>query len=170
MIYILFGEMGSGKNYVGEKLAKKLNCPFLDGDTLIQEEMMIKVLGFNVFKKDCIEGYVKDYLIPEILNLAIDNDDVVVSQALYARSFRQSIVDAVNKDHLLQLLGKDKVKLIWVKTPLLLNLRQLLSRQRGIGWLLYFFITTLFFQRPGKEAIQINNNRTNNLDLLLQSI
>ena len=35
MIYFLVGPMGCGKNYVGKRLAKELDCDFIDGDSTL---------------------------------------------------------------------------------------------------------------------------------------
>lgn len=47
MIYLIFGEMGIGKNYVGEKLAKHIGCSFFDGDTVIPKSMIEKCLSLS---------------------------------------------------------------------------------------------------------------------------
>ena len=36
-IILLVGLMGSGKTSVGKRLAKKLNLPFIDGDTEVEK-------------------------------------------------------------------------------------------------------------------------------------
>lgn len=89
MIYLIFGEMGIGKNYVGEKLAKHIGCSFFDGDTVIPPSMLKKVLNFKPLGAEDIDDYVTNHLIPEIENKY--QNELVVAQALYREKHRNQI-------------------------------------------------------------------------------
>jgi len=66
MIYILFGEMGVGKNYVGEKLAKHLGCKFFDGDDALSSHLKEKVANHRPLTVEEVKYFVKYDLIPQI--------------------------------------------------------------------------------------------------------
>lgn len=139
MIYLLFGEMGSGKNYIGELFADRFNCFFFDGDNVIPKEMKEKVDNFKFLGKKVINNYVDNHLIPAVRNMHRFGS-VVVAQALYTRAYRRKFVEA---------FGSENVIMIHIRPEsLLCNLRFLWKRRRGFRWALYFLLSKPFFQRP----------------------
>lgn len=146
MIYFLFGEMGAGKNFVGEQLAKELGCDFFDGDIVIPPEMADRVSKFRPLSKKMINDFVDNHLIPAILERA--SGDLVVAQALYNRRHRRKVVKSL-----------DNVKMIYVSPPrIYTHLRRLLKRRRGFRWVIYFLLSKLFFQKP-RDCFVIDNSR-----------
>ena len=51
--------MGVGKNYIGERLAEHLGCPFYDGDESLPRAMKYKVENFQSLTLDEVEGFIK---------------------------------------------------------------------------------------------------------------
>lgn len=154
MIYLLFGEMGVGKNHVGELLASHLGCPFFDGDTVIPEDMMERIDRFKVLKPDMLDRYVWRHLIPAIWSRHAEGQDLVAAQALYRRRHRQMVLDG--KGYLGEGL-RGRVVPVWVDAPFLTVSRRLLGREDGFKWLLYSLACKPFFERPDKGTARIDN-------------
>lgn len=138
MIYILFGEMGVGKNYVGEKLAKKLNGCFWDGDDAIPEEMKKKVKNFKPLSDEMLTDYVQNLFIP-MVQFQVGIPNLVVSQALYKKKHRKMVEEAISDD----------IKWIYIKPPSLrVHMSGLLTRPSGWKWMAYCLLSKPFFQKP----------------------
>lgn len=140
-IFILFGEMGVGKNYWGESLAKGYNYTFFDGDSVVPPEMIEKVVNFKPLTREMILNYV-EVLIKEIDKRAKNEPNgLVVSQALYFDSDRINVIESLRK------MGY-KVKPYWVKARFWDNLKQIFSRPKGFRWVLYWLLNKPYFQKP----------------------
>jgi gluconate kinase len=137
-VRILYGEMGSGKTYLGRQEAEALGCTFLEGDDCIPPAMRELVRGFKPLPKSMIDDYVKNHLFPAIVNAARD-DDVVVAQALYRREHRDYITSRLASEGIY-------VRCVRPQTPFWQNLRQLWSRPRGFRWVVYWLMSKPFFQ------------------------
>lgn len=148
MIYLLFGEMGVGKNFVGERMARQLGCPFLDGDDAIPDWMMWKVERFRILLPDELDRYVAEHLLPAIWSRHEPGMDLVVAQALYRRRHRRMVIEWG--------LGHARGSMppvvpVWVRPPSLAeHARRLLGREHGPRWLMYAMVTKPFFQRPDR--------------------
>jgi gluconate kinase len=161
MIHILFGEMGAGKNHVGELVARHLGCPFFDGDTVIPEAMAKRIRGFGRLTKGDIDGFVRDHLIPAIWDRAVAYDhvsrmsriaDLVVAQALYRRANREEIALAM----------RGQARFIEVRVPsILTHMRRLLGRERGLRWAMYALVSKPFFQRDKGGDVTANGVGSN---------
>jgi gluconate kinase len=138
-IIILFGEMGSGKNYHGEKLAKKLGYTFFDGDIVVTSEMAEKVSKFKPLSRDIIKNY-RRVLAEAIKEKAAQANGLVVAQALYSNQDRYYLHGFLST--------KNNVKFIWIKTSFFKNLKQIYSRPKGLRWVLYWLMNKPFFQKP----------------------
>jgi gluconate kinase len=139
-IIFLFGEMGGGKNYWGEKIAKEKGYTFLDGDTLALPEMAEKVSQFKPLNRELIEKFVDNMAI-EIIEKMDGIDGLVVAQALYMgedRAFLRLLLGGLGY----------KVRFVWVKTPFFQNMKQIFSRPKGFRWVLYWLMNKPFFQKP----------------------
>lgn len=139
-IIILFGEMGAGKNYHGERIAKALNCEFYDGDRSVPPDMAERVAQFKPLDRAMIERFISQ-LTDTIIEKADKAPKLVVAQALY---FDQDRWD-IQKD--LNTLGH-RVRFKWIKPPFLQNLKQVSSRPNGKRWALYWLMNKFFFQKP----------------------
>jgi gluconate kinase len=143
-ITILYGEMGSGKNYQGERLAKKIGAPFLDGDTVLPPTMLERVKAFQPLTEGMLCEFIHLHLYSAILD-AVERakDDpptaLVVAQALYRQENRTLLCQQLRR------LGHD-VEFVHVRAPFLQNLRQLWSRPRGLRWVFYWLLNKAFFQ------------------------
>lgn len=160
MIYVLFGEMGIGKNYVGERLAEHLDCIFFDGDDVLPPDLKEKVARMKPLTHADVNRFVTNHLIPGIRIMAnLYGGEIVVAQALYMRKHRQQIVDALG--------GPDEVKLIHLPSPsFLTHMGRLLKRRRGIRWMLLGLMSKPFFQKPPAGTAAIMNR--DGLDLTEQ--
>lgn len=139
-IIILFGEMGSGKNYWGELLVNNMpGFTFFDGDTVATPEMIAKVSKFKPMNRDMIAAYI-DVLIEQIEKRAQQSDKgLIVAQALYFDQDRKEIASYF------ECLGYN-VSFYLISVPFFQNMRQLLSRPKGWRWALYWLMNKPFFQ------------------------
>lgn len=90
MLLILIGLSGSGKNFVGEILAKEFNFHYWDADTDIPQNMREQIL-----KKEDISQIMRDefteIIIKKIAKLKKQYPKLAVSQALYKEINRRQI-------------------------------------------------------------------------------
>lgn len=166
MLYVIFGEMGTGKNYVGERLAKHIGCEFFDGDTVIPKVMLDKIINFKSLDTNDIDNYVYFYLIPEIgkrstNGLSIGTKDLVISQALYRNTHRETIKF---------FFGEENVRFIWLPVfSVFTHMKRLFSRKNGLKWMLYGLYNKFFFQEPDSNTKIIDNSKNDNeKELLVQ--
>ena len=137
-VTIFYGEMGSGKSYRAKKIAERHDLPFLEGDDLIEGEMLRKVVNFQPLTKEEIDDFIHYKLFHEICDRGV-NTHLVVSQALYRRE---------NRDRLKKQL-EDRgfiVNYHLVKVPFTQNLKQLWGRRNGLKWIAYWLLNKPFFQ------------------------
>ncbi len=142
-VYIFFGEMGCGKTYCGSRYAERHGIKFFDGDSVITPRMLEKVSRFKPITRDILEEYL-DILFEAIAKQMENCDHLVVSQALYADNDRKDL------KIFLECLGY-KVRMWWVRVPLWRNVRNLLTRQDGWKWVLYWLFNKPWFQKPTHE-------------------
>jgi len=136
MIHLLFGEMGVGKNHVGEMLAAHLGCLFYDGDDALTPEMADRASRFRPISAEMVDRFVKDSLIPEIAKRAMMGN-LVVAQALYRRKHRLLIQEQFG------------ARLIHVTAPsLAAHVKRLASRSNGWKWAAYGLLSKPFFESP----------------------
>jgi gluconate kinase len=141
-VVILFGEMGAGKNYYGERIAEKEGLPFYDGDSCIPARMLEYTSAFKPIPRLVLVDYIDNYLLPEIIERTNDSDDgIVVAQALYLDNDRQVILATLEEQAF-------DVEYYWVKTPRKQNIKQLYSRKNGMRWAMYYLMNTAFFEKP----------------------
>lgn len=139
MIHLLYGEMGCGKNFIGEQLAIRLGCPFFDGDDVIPDKMVEKIEKFKILRPTEIIKYIDSCLIPAInVKTLYGKYDLVVAQALYRKEYRDMIVRQFAPN----------ITTIWIYAPFLTQMDRLLRREHGFAWVAYSLTTKLFFQRP----------------------
>lgn len=142
-IIILFGEMGAGKNYWGERFAQDLDYTFFDGDDVVTPEMLAQVVKFKPLTREMIIKYV-NHLANEIANRAEQAPGLVVAQALYFDEDRKFL------ELFLRSLGYN-VRFKWIRPPFVRHLKQLYSRPNGWRWILYWLSFTFWFQKPTHE-------------------
>lgn len=149
-IKIIFGEMGAGKNFWGERLAKGFDLEFFDGDTVAPHEMAERFHRFQPLPRRMIAHYIHEILTLEILRRARESKKgIVVAQALY-RNKDRTILSSYLKAH-----GFD-VSFYWVQAPLLQNIRQLLTRDQGHRWVLYYLMNKPWFEKPRHKYWTLN--------------
>lgn len=149
MLYVLFGEMGIGKNYVGERLASHLGCEFFDGDLVVPPSMVEKVVNFKPLSYEDIHQYVHKNLIPAIAEKVKPGESLVVAQALYMREHREAIQERLHDRN---------PQLVYLPvTSRLTHMKRLYSRDRGALWAAYGLWNSLFFQKPEDSCHVILN-------------
>ena len=142
-VIILFGEMGSGKNYWGSKIAKKKGYLFVDGDDFILPEMLDVVKRFRPIPEELLNAFVIR-LSNEIAELAKSHKGIVLAQALYFNKDRKFVARQLRKQG-------HTVKFKWVKVPAFRNMKQLFSRPLGTAWILYWLLNKPWFENPTHE-------------------
>lgn len=149
-VILLIGEMGSGKSYLGRYMAEKMGYCFIEGDSHASPEMKAAIDGFKIITKEMVDDLVVE-MVEEVWACAESGaKGVVVSQALYMESHRQTFLRAIDRF---------EVDMYWVKTPLIQHIRQLYSRPRGLRWILYWLMSKPFFQRPKGFYLVMRNKR-----------
>jgi len=139
-IIILFGEIGVGKNYHGERLAQHLDYAFFDGDCAATAEMIDRVSKFQPLTREIITRYIQSLSVAIIMR-ATKYRGLVVAQALYADQDRKKLADTLYNCNY-------AVEFRWVKVSMWQNIRQLLKRKDGLRWVWYWLINKPFFQKP----------------------
>lgn len=164
-VFVVFGEMGIGKNFVGELLAQRFKVPFIDGDTMLPPELEAKVKKFMPLTPAEVDSFVKDHLVPGMIDLLkVQNDPgMVLAQALYMREHREYIAKAIKR------MGLTPVFVYIPVHSLLVHLSRLWSRPRGLYWALYGLVNKPFFQKPSLlEALYVYNDT--NREALIERI
>lgn len=142
-VYIFFGEMGCGKSYCAKQFAERHDFEFFEGDSVVTPKMLERVLKFKPLTEDMIEEYM-DVLTEAIANKMESTDYLVVSQALYRNINREDLLS------FLESLGY-QVRMWWVRVSWWRNIKNLLTRPNGWGWIYYWLINKPFFQKPTHE-------------------
>lgn len=147
---VLIGEMGSGKSYRGRLLAEELGYEFLEGDDFAGPEMKEAIAGFKLISKKMILELTNNLALAIVGSM---KEGVVVSQALYNQQ---------NRDYLCSLLAiaDVEVEFVWVKVGLWQNVKQLLSRPKGLRWIIYWLLSKPFFQAPKGARLLLNERST----------
>ncbi len=94
MQLILFGLSGSGKNYVGEILAKEFGYHFWDGDSVLTGEMRDCIKNKQPFTQTMRDTFTA-VIINHINRLTKEYVDVVIAQGFYKERNRCQIQHAV---------------------------------------------------------------------------
>lgn len=146
-IIILFGEMGSGKNYWGEQIARDMNYTFYDGDLAAPQEVIEKISRFKPLNRELVFHFVNQ-LCETIIEKAPAAKGLVVGQALYFDEDRKYVAKMLGN------LGYN-VTFRWVRPPFWRNMKQIYSRPNGSKWVLYWLRNKRWFQKPTHEYILI---------------
>jgi gluconate kinase len=90
MLIILFGLAGSGKNFVGDILAKQFNYYFWDADRSLPEEVQQSIREKKSFTQS-MRNQITDMVIQETTKLLLTHQKLVVAQALYKEANREML-------------------------------------------------------------------------------
>lgn len=151
-IVLFFGEMGSGKSYLGKRYAEENDLTFVEGDRLLSPEMRARVERFLPPTKEQLDSLIES-LRTNVATLArVLPRGVVVSQALYRNEHRQALIDFWGS-------AGYEVTCFWVRPSFRQNMDQLLSRRRGFRWVLYWLVSKPWFQSPSHPAVELLNAR-----------
>ncbi len=147
-IEIYFGEMGSGKSHNARLQAERSGIPFLEGDDLVPPEMVARVLKFKPLTREMVSELVAR-LIEEI-KVRVVRGDITVAQALYLDADRRLV------DEELRAQGHEVVW-FWVRAGFIRNMKQLLTRPKGLRWVAYWLSNKPFFERPTHRCIELED-------------
>lgn len=144
-VVIFFGEMGSGKSYVGERYARDHGLCFFEGDSVVTRELLDRSGRFKPIPRGVVREFVR-VLARAVTEHAhtCESPTLVVSQALYLDEDRLALAEHL-KAHGLTIDWR------WVRTPIWRHVAQLFSRPKGIRWIAYGLFNKLFFQPPSHE-------------------
>jgi gluconate kinase len=139
-VIVLFGEMGSGKSYLGKKLADNMEVPFIEGDNYLPDDMREAVERFGRVTPEMVSHLVARLAIQARIWL-FDHDGIVLSQALYREK------DRLELNRLLKAAGF-VVEWAYVKPGFRRNFKQLLRRPKRTRWVLYWLLSKFAFEPP----------------------
>lgn len=140
-IHIFFGEMGGGKTFLGQRFAEQHGLEYLDGDRFMPPKMKEKVERFSSLNKKLVFELVWRLSHETMEQASKTENGLVVSYAFYRAWHRHWFNN--------YLVSGDFVPhWYWVRPPLIRHAKQLLGRERGKRWLLYWLRNKPFFQKP----------------------
>jgi gluconokinase len=90
MLLILFGMLGSGKNYIGEMLSDDYGMMFYDADTDLPPEMREAIRKRDIVT-DTVRDHFFDIVVARLAELQQQTPDLVCAQALYKEKHREQI-------------------------------------------------------------------------------
>lgn len=153
-VIVLIGEMGVGKSRLGRAIAshEEMGFEFVEGDDLAGPEMAQAIKDLRRITYDMVDDLV-ERMANHLWKRKIEGcKGAVLSQALYRKRHRD------NLRYLLERAGIN-VSFVWVKPRLLQHVRQLLSRDKGWRWVLYWLLSKPFFERPKKMIVFRNEKQ-----------
>jgi gluconokinase len=104
MLSILFGLSGSGKNFVGEILARDFGYYFWDADTVLLPEMRECIKQKKPFTQTMRDDFTRS-IINKVTELKNQHPKLAIAQALYKEKNRQEILAAF-----------PDAQLVWIKS------------------------------------------------------
>lgn len=148
-ISIYFGEMGSGKSHNARLQARYTGIEFIEGDDVVifHPDVMERVVSFKPLTREMVIR-LTDSLIEQIVLTAKKHSAFTVAQALYFDEDRLRIETELT-------IAGHVISWNWVRPGFLQNMRQLLSRPKGIRWVLYWLMNKPYFERPTHQHVEI---------------
>jgi gluconokinase len=119
MLLIVFGMLGSGKNYIGEILSEDYGMTFYDADTDLPPAMR-EAIRKREFVPDAARDHFFDIVVERLKELKQKSPDLVCAQALYKEKHRGLIQRAF-----------PEAQFILVESTLELVMERLAHRQDG---------------------------------------
>lgn len=150
MITVIFGEMGVGKTYLGQLLAKEAGIRYVEGDDFLPQAQQLKLRRGLPLTVSDIDDYVINGLIPEMEKIAKEQKSFIISQALYFKRHRDLITAT---------FGKKNVRFVWLPVPIFgiwKQIKQLHRRPRSIFWIIRALISKAWFEKP-TNVFEVNN-------------
>ncbi|EKD75376.1 MAG: hypothetical protein ACD_44C00148G0001 [uncultured bacterium] len=135
MLIILFGLSGSGKNFVGEILAKEFHFHYWDADAALPEKMR-EAIAHKQFFTQAMRDEMTELVIKKIDALQSQHEHLVISQALYKEKNRTTLSIAF-----------PGAIFVHVKTTLENIRTRLNKRKNGISYD-YAYQISQFFEEP----------------------
>lgn len=100
MLAILFGLSGSGKNFVGNILAKHFGYHFWDADSVLLPEMRQCIEKRELFTQKMRDDFMR-VIIAKVTELKKTYPKLAIAQALYKEKNRVQLLDALPDSKLL---------------------------------------------------------------------
>src|SRR6185312_6308619 len=148
MLLILFGLSGSGKNFVGEIIAKQFDYYHWDADLALTSAMKEQIPKQELFTQKMRDDFTQ-LLMAKIIILRQQHKNIVISQALYKEKNRQQIA-----------LTYPEAKFIYI-TATQENIIARLKQRKNFVDEAYAEIMSHEFEVPEKaDAIILNNTDT----------
>ena len=145
MLLILIGLSGSGKNFVGEILAREFDFYFWDADIDIPQNMREQI-----YKKEFLSQKMRDEftenIIRKIAELKIKHPKLVISQALYKERNRHQIALAYPDAQFIHVVSNKK------------NINDRLQQRNNWVDQTYADKISMHFENPHKIDATITNN------------
>lgn len=146
VVYLLFGEMGTGKSYWRNRLKRALRgagmVTSVEGDAYVPWEMSMRVRKLLPPKREHIEEIVDELVKVPVKKVMRGFKHIIISQALYKDADRRYLIGRW------QALGFTVVP-VWVRVGFWQNLKQLWSRDRGgLRWVAYWLLNKRGFEEP----------------------
>jgi len=93
MKLLLFGQIGSGKSYVGELFQRKFEIPYHDADRDLPEEMKEAIRNHQPITEEMRDGFV-ERIIGRMHELSQQHAQLCIAQALFKNRHRLRILEA----------------------------------------------------------------------------
>lgn len=153
-LVIVFGEMGTGKSYTSELIAKQTGMHFYEGDDALPKNMELKT-------EQDVHRFVIDYLIPSIKREVAAHNTVIVSQALYFQRHRELILKEFQQIA--------QVKFIHIQSTEEWQITNLKKRPEPY-WLDYAKSSRPYFEYPPKSPLYFTIENSQDLASVLKQI
>jgi gluconate kinase len=164
-VYVLYGEIGSGKTHVGRHIANQTGLPFIDGDSWLPEHLSRKVeYGLPLTKKD-VMSFVEGRLIPCALEEYRCRGGFILAQALYSAQLRDLLQRTLCRELDASVIYVRIKPASWWQ-----NLRGLLSRKFGLVWVASWILSKPFFEAGSALDLEITNDRTTPIEGNVRSL
>lgn len=154
IVYLLFGQMGAGKTFLGKRHAERIGGTFYDGDDALPPNLKAKVAACRPLTRKEVKDFVQHSLLEEILSRAYglpSDGALVVSQALYCNADRLWLAEQ------LKARGLDVV-FAHIQAPLIRNLKQLWGRSHGLKWIALHLLSRPWFEPPSHFCVELKED------------
>jgi gluconate kinase len=145
MQLFLFGQIGSGKSYVGEFLRRRFGVYFHDADGDLPQSLR-EAVHRQLPISDKMRDEFTEAIIWRIKQLHADHNDFCVAQAIFKNKHREKLLRAL-----------PKLEFVWVQSPPDLVSTRLRERKGHLATAYYGEIVNPGFEAPTLPHLVIEN-------------